>query len=110
MPVMLLLFVLAVPDDMSVTIELHGAAQGTTYHIKYVLPATAVDVERLRADVEHELAQIDREMSTYRPDSEISRFNRAPAGEWFGVSRDVAEVVSASREISEKTGGAQDIT
>jgi thiamine biosynthesis lipoprotein len=49
-------------------------------------------------------------MSTYRDDSEISRFNRARAGEWFDVSPAVAEVVVASREISEKTGGAQDIT
>ena len=49
-------------------------------------------------------------MSTYRADSEISRFNRAPAGEWFAVSAAVAEVVAASREISEKTGGAQDVT
>jgi thiamine biosynthesis lipoprotein len=64
----------------------------------------------LQADVEKKLAEIDREMSTYRSDSEISRFNRAPAGEWFPVSKAVAEVVTASREISEKSGGAQDIT
>ena len=56
------------------------------------------------------LAEIDRQMSTYRTDSEISRFNRAPAGEWFAVSAATAEVVAAAHEISEKTGGAMDVT
>src|SRR3954462_3151931 len=92
------------------TVALQGVAQGTTYHIKYVSTKKSVDRVELQADVEKELAEIDREMSTYRDDSEISRFNRARAGEWFDVSRAVAEVVVASREISEKTGGAQDIT
>jgi len=89
---------------------LRGAAQGTTYHIKFVSPVKDFDAIGLQADIEKKLAEIDRQMSTYRADSEISRFNRAPAGKWFAVSRAVAEVVAASREISEKTGGAQDIT
>jgi FAD:protein FMN transferase len=92
------------------TITLEGVAQGTTYHIKFVKPAGAFDQERLHQEVEKELAEIDRQMSTYRADSEISRFNRAPAGKWFEVSRGCAEVVAASRAISEKTGGAQDVT
>ena len=48
-----------------------------------------------RRDVEKQLlGKIDRQMSTYRADSEISRFNRAKAGEWFAVSRGMAKVVS----------------
>ncbi|HVT29367.1 MAG TPA: FAD:protein FMN transferase, partial [Lacipirellulaceae bacterium] len=92
------------------SVSLQGRAQGTTYHIKFVQPAKAIDADRVQSDVEKLLAQVDREMSTYRADSEISRFNRAPAGEWFAVSQAVADVVSKSREISEKTGGAQDVT
>lgn len=89
---------------------LRGAAQGTTYHVKFVTPAEDFNSKGLHDDIEKKLAEIDRQMSTYRPDSEISRFNRAPAGEWFVVSAAVAEVVIASREISEKTSGAQDVT
>ncbi len=92
------------------TVTLRGAAQGTTYHIKYVVPTKAVDRARVQGDVESLLADIDRQMSTYRPDSEISRFNQAPADEWFPVSKAVVDVVIAAREISEKTGGAMDIT
>lgn len=110
MPSILLLLVLAVQSRDSQTLEMHGAAQGTTYHIKLVAPASTLDVDRLHADVETILAEIDRQMSTYRPDSEISRFNQAPADEWFAVSAATAQVVAASRDISEKTGGAQDAT
>ncbi len=92
------------------SLALRGATMGTTYHIKLPPAPASFDVERLHADVKDVLAQIDRQMSTYRGDSELSRFNRAPAGEWFPVSAATAEVVSAAREISEKTGGALDVT
>jgi thiamine biosynthesis lipoprotein len=92
------------------TIVLRGAAQGTTYHIKYVLGNKPVDAEVLQADVDRLLAEFDQQMSTYREDSEVSRFNRTPAGEWFEVSPAVVAVVSAAREISEKSGGAMDVT
>ena len=110
MSLVLLLMVLVVREAAPQTDSLQGVAQGTTYHIKFVRPTRDFASKDLEADIEKKLAEIDREMSTYRSDSEISRFNRAPAGEWFPVSRAVAEVVAASREISEKSGGAQDIT
>lgn len=91
-------------------VMLQGVAQGTTWHVKFVAPSANFDSEGLKGDIESKLAEIDRQMSTYRNDSEVSRFNRAPAGEWFGVSPAVVEVVEKSHEISEKSGGAQDIT
>jgi thiamine biosynthesis lipoprotein len=110
MSLILLMLVLVTRDGGPQTVTLHGVAQGTTYHIKFVAPVAGFDSKGLQDDIEKQLAEIDREMSTYRSDSEISRFNRAPAGEWFPVSLDVARVVAKSREISDKSGGAQDIT
>jgi FAD:protein FMN transferase len=109
---LLLLFVLVslARSASGETMLLRGAAQGTTYHVKFVPSAKDFDSKELQADIEKKLAEIDRQMSTYRPNSEISRFNQASAGEWFAVSAAVAEVVAASREISERTGGAQDVT
>jgi thiamine biosynthesis lipoprotein len=92
------------------TLIIRGAAQGTTYHIKYVVPAKGVDGSRLQSDVEKILAEVDRQMSTYRDDSEISRFNRAADDEWFTVSPAVLNVVQAAQAISEKTNGAMDVT
>jgi FAD:protein FMN transferase len=94
----------------SEAVLLQGMAQGTTWHLKFVAPAKDFDSRSLQEDIEKKLSEIDRQMSTYRPDSEISRFNRAPPRVWVAVSAAVAEVVAASREISERTGGAQDVT
>jgi thiamine biosynthesis lipoprotein len=92
------------------TVMLRGVAQGTTYHIKFVMPVKKFDSKQLQAELDRYLAEIDREMSTYRTDSEISAFNRAPSNEWFGVSKAMVEVVNAAREVSEKSFGAEDIT
>lgn len=89
---------------------LRGAAQGTTYHIKFLAEDGTVDRAKLHAEVEQILAEVDRQMSTYRPDSEVSQFNRAPADEWFAVSPAVVEVVAAAQDISQKTDGAMDVT
>jgi thiamine biosynthesis lipoprotein len=92
------------------SIVLRGAAQGTTYHIKIVQPATAVDAKKVHVDIEKMLGEIDRQMSSYQDDSEISRFNRRAAAGWFTVSPAVSELVMAAHAISEKTDGAMDIT
>jgi thiamine biosynthesis lipoprotein len=92
------------------TVVLRGATMGTTYQIKFVADDHAIDRETLHADVERVLAEIDEQMSTYRPDSELSRFNRAPAGKWFPVSEGVAHVAAAAQKISEQSGGAMDVT
>jgi FAD:protein FMN transferase len=110
MRIMLLTALLVVGESHAQSLLLRGATMGTTYQIKLVAELATVDHERLQTDVDQVLAEIDRQMSTYRPDSELSRFNRAPAGEWFGVSSATAEVVAAAHEISEKTDGALDVT
>jgi FAD:protein FMN transferase len=92
------------------SIAISGPTQGTTYHIKVADAPATVNGEQLKSDVEEALAEIDRQMSTWRTDSEVSRFNRAPAGEWFAVSPAMAEVVAAAQEISRKTAGALDVT
>jgi thiamine biosynthesis lipoprotein len=89
---------------------LSGATMGTAYHVKVADAAAAVRVDELRTDVEKVLAEIDRQMSTWRSDSEVSRFNRARAGEWLAVSAATAEVVAAAQAISRKTDGALDVT
>jgi thiamine biosynthesis lipoprotein len=92
------------------TVALRGATMGTTYHIKLVAAPGEVGAKSLHEEVEKILAEIDRQMSTYRPDSELSRFNRTAAGEWFPVSAATAEVAAAAQRISEKTSGALDVT
>jgi thiamine biosynthesis lipoprotein len=50
-------------------------------------------------------------MSTYKPDSEVCRFNAsASVDDWFPVSQETASIVQTSLTISQLTEGAFDIT
>jgi FAD:protein FMN transferase len=89
---------------------LSGPTMGTTYTVKVAAPPTSLDSARLRATIDDVLAQIDRSTSGYRSDSEVARFNASASTQWYDVSADLAAVVQASLAISEKSGGAFDIT
>ena len=57
-----------------------------------------------------EMKRIEQLMSTYIPDSEISRINRAAGEKAIPVSREVEEVIREGIYWSEQSGGAFDIT
>jgi len=86
-----------------------GPTMGTTYRVR-LIGVDPAEEPALHAAIEAVLSDVDLRLSTYRDDSEISRFNRAPAGAWFAVSTATAELVAASLEMSRKTSGALDIT
>jgi thiamine biosynthesis lipoprotein len=56
------------------------------------------------------LNKIDAMMSTYKPDSELSRFNQHQSTEPFKVSPEMIEIFQAARKVSDATNGAFDIT
>lgn len=82
-----------------------GQSMGTTYAIEADCP-DGIPKER----VEHVLARVNRLMSTYDPESELSRFNRLPVGVPMAVSPETAEVVAAAQRVADETGGAFDPT
>jgi thiamine biosynthesis lipoprotein len=49
-------------------------------------------------------------MSTYLPESELSRFNRHEGLDWYAVSPELVRVVAAGREVSKRSQGAFDVT
>jgi thiamine biosynthesis lipoprotein len=89
---------------------------GTAYSIKYWQrpaaegPQAPIDQQAVAAKITAALAEIDRQMSTYRDDSELSRFNQSPAGDWFPVSHATAIVVQEALRIHALTDGALDVT
>lgn len=89
-----------------------GETMGTTYQVKYVAGSGPGTPERssLQAGITAILQAIDRQMSTYREDSELSRFNASRSGKWFPVSRDLATVLATATTISRRSGGAFDVT
>lgn len=96
----------ASPSEMP---RIEGETMGTTYSV-VVAGAAADELPRIRAVVEAELRAVDEAMSTYRADSELSRFNRHASTQPFAASPALLEVFGTAREISELTGGAFDVT
>ena len=91
-------------------VTLSGKTMGTTYSIKCWSEAPWSESNTLQADVDTLLAEINQQMSTYLPDSEISQFNVAPAGEWFAVSAETALVAGHALHYYKITDGASDVT
>ncbi len=84
---------------------------GTTYAVRVVADGRGDDrIDAPRAAVERVLARVDGRMSTWRPESELSRFNRLQSTEPFPVSADTLAVFRHALEISALTGGAFDVT
>jgi thiamine biosynthesis lipoprotein len=98
----------ALPATEPLTIT--GRALGTTYSVKINSRQTNLAPKEIQKLIESRLAEIDRQMSTYRKDSEISRFNSAQSTNWFPISNDFAFVVAEAQHISKLTRGAFDVT
>ncbi|MFM7783120.1 MAG: FAD:protein FMN transferase, partial [Gammaproteobacteria bacterium] len=64
----------------------------------------------LQSDIDGSLARVDAAMSTWRPDSEISRLNGLPVGEWLQISPEFHEVLKESFAIHALGEGSFDIT
>ena len=89
--------------------EQEGLVMGTTFNIRYLRPSNLEKVA-LELSIFSELDAVDQRMSTYKKQSELSRFNRAPVGEKFKLSPELLTVLELSRELGTKTKGAFDIS
>lgn len=94
--------------------ETKGKTMGTYYQVKVCdfpkSPKMDDEWKRVADAVQQRLDETDQMMSTFKPDSEVSRFNASESTDWFTVSRETAEVVQTALEVSQLTDGAFDIT
>lgn len=80
---------------------------GTTWHVRVAAPDgfdRAVVAQAIAARLEAILA----EMSHWRADSVLGRFNRAPGGTWHALPPDFAHVFAAGSAVFERSDGAFD--
>jgi thiamine biosynthesis lipoprotein len=92
-------------------VQLSGSTMGTTWSV--VLRGeghTRNDLIAARESITAQLTTVDRLMSTWDPDSELSRFNRHALPAPFTLSSETLYVLALARSVSERSGGAFDVT
>jgi thiamine biosynthesis lipoprotein len=94
------------PDQWVLT----GRTMGTVFTVKVVVaPGSDVSRDSVETAIRDAVDGVDSSMSTYRDDSELSRFNRAGT-EPFEVSDSMIEVMAEAQRVAELSAGAFDIT
>src|SRR6185503_598112 len=93
--------------------EFRGLTMGGTFSVKIVTPKDELETPGLQ-DVDRVLrSSLDRSeglMSTWDPDSELSRFNRSRSLEPFTVAPETFDVFKWSLDVGNLTHGALDVT
>ncbi|WP_416384854.1 FAD:protein FMN transferase [Shewanella sp. TC10] len=91
-------------------VSLAGNTMGTTYHIKVVRNDRLPTTQLLQAEIDIALELVNDQMSTYRPKSELSKFNQLGINHSITVSEDTIKVFKEGLRLYEVTDGALDIT
>ena len=92
-------------------IGIHGKTMGTSYSIR-IVPSIDLQInkEEIQFGLDSLLTEIDRQMSTYRLDSEISIFNSLNKNEAIHISDEFAIVLKRAIYWGEITKGAFDVS
>jgi thiamine biosynthesis lipoprotein len=91
-------------------LEVSGRAMGTTWSVKFVPPTQVLTPASVERAVTERLEELEQIFSTYRPQSEVSRFSASTGTDWVPVTAEMAHVADASRRLSALTKGAYDVT
>lgn len=83
---------------------------GTSFSVTLIAPSDDISMQRLQARIIETLDAIENLASTWRDDSELSRFNANKNSGWIDTSLELCNAIEGALEISRLTDGAFDIT
>jgi thiamine biosynthesis lipoprotein len=87
---------------------LNGPTMGSRWTALAYVPA-GFDGKALEEALQAAVDRVDRQMSTWRPDSDLNRVNAAAPGAWLPVPAELATVLEAALAVGKASGGAFDI-
>ncbi|MBD8893621.1 FAD:protein FMN transferase [Roseibium litorale] len=87
---------------------LNGATMGTRWSALFH-QRQGFDPAPVQAALQAAVEEVDAQMSTWKPDSDLMRLNAAPAGTWWPVPARLMQVLDAGLTIGRASGGAFDI-
>ncbi len=89
-------------------IALNGPTMGTRWSALFFADPEC-DTNALRAALQEAVDQVDTQMTTWSPNSDLMQFNAAPVGEWRTLPPALIEVLRLSLKISRISDGAFEI-
>lgn len=105
------IFVITGCQPQSSLVELQGNTMGTYYVVKYLPLPEGVDQQTIQQAIARLLTNVNRQMSTYDKNSEISRFNALQViDQDFPISEGFMNVIKEAQRIHTITDGGLDIT
>lgn len=91
-------------------LEFGGPTMGSTYSVKYLRGSKGPALSEAKAATEAILAEVDEQLSTYRSDSWVSKFNALPANSCQVMPAQVLQLVRFGEQLSQESDGAFDLT
>ena len=89
--------------------DFHGLSMGTTWSVRVVEAGVAWTTGvNLQQGLQSELDLVVRQMSHWLPDSDLGRFNRAPANSWHSLPAAFFDVLAFALDVAGESGGAYD--
>lgn len=89
-------------------LALNGPTMGTRWSALF-FAEPGFDAGAVQAALQAAVDEVDAQMSTWRPDSDLMRLNAAPVGECVAVPERLGHVLRLGLEIGRASGGAFDI-
>ena len=88
-----------------------GQTMGTTYQVKVAgVSITENEYRNIKHEIDSLLVSVNREMSTYDPNSEISLFNVSKSTSGYKISPSFYKVMETALQIYAESDGAFDVT
>lgn len=87
-------------------VTLNGPVMGTRWSARLASDAAGPALEAALAEA---VGTVDRQMSTWRTDSDLMRLNRAPVGSWVALPEALMRLLAAGLAIGRASDGAFDI-
>jgi thiamine biosynthesis lipoprotein len=98
------------PREQVETRRFEGPTMGTTYHVTVPGIRSEAEARRVQDCIDRTLEAVDRHLSSYAKDSELSVLNTDTSTDWIPVSTTLLAVIAAAQRVSAESGGAFDIT
>ncbi len=91
--------------------SVNGATMGTRYSAIFFAASgrDTLAIDAINASLFAAADQVDRQMSTWKSDSDLSRLNAALPQQWLAVPGALVTVLQAALDIGRQSGGAFDI-